>query len=88
MAPKAAPNIHPTNCKTWNSVIYFSQANVHSDGFGDPSAGSEEKGKALIEAAVEGLVRLLQSYHSDLDVQMRDHQDVTIEPMPFIMTIA
>ena len=32
--------------------------------FGDPSAGSEEKGKALIEAAVEGLVRLLQSYHS------------------------
>jgi creatinine amidohydrolase len=32
--------------------------------FGDPSAGSEDKGKALIEAAVEGLVRLLQSYHS------------------------
>jgi hypothetical protein len=32
--------------------------------FGDPSAGSEEKGKALIEAAVEGLVRLLQSYHN------------------------
>lgn len=32
--------------------------------FGDPSAGSEEKGRALIEAAVEGLVRLLQSYHN------------------------
>jgi creatinine amidohydrolase/Fe(II)-dependent formamide hydrolase-like protein len=32
--------------------------------FGDPSAGSEAKGKALVEAAVEGLVRLLQSFHS------------------------
>ncbi len=32
--------------------------------FGDPSAGSADKGKALVEAAVEGVVRLLQSYHS------------------------
>ena len=32
--------------------------------FGDPSAGSEDKGKALIEAAVAGLARLLQNYHS------------------------
>lgn len=30
--------------------------------FGDPSAGSQENGKALVEAAVEGLVRLLESY--------------------------
>ncbi len=33
-------------------------------GFGDPSAGTGEKGKQLIEAAVEALVRLLRVYQS------------------------
>ena len=32
--------------------------------FGDASAGSEDKGKALVEAAVDGVVRLLESFHS------------------------
>lgn len=32
--------------------------------FGDPSAGSEEKGKGLVEAGVEALVRVLRSYQS------------------------
>lgn len=32
--------------------------------FGDPSAGTEEKGRGLVQAAVEALVRLLRSYHS------------------------
>jgi creatinine amidohydrolase/Fe(II)-dependent formamide hydrolase-like protein len=40
------------------------QATWATGAFGDPSAGSEAKGKALVEAAVEGLVRLLQSFHS------------------------
>ena len=31
------------------------------------------------------MLKVLQSYHSELDTQMRDHQDVVIEPMPFIM---
>ena len=41
----------------------------------------------LVMAAilVVRMLQLLQSYHSDLDVQMRDHQDTTIEPLPFIM---
>ena len=33
------------------------------------------------------MLQVLQSYHSNLDEQMRDHQDVTIEPLPFIMTM-
>jgi hypothetical protein len=33
------------------------------------------------------MLQVLQSYHSDLDVQMRDHQDVMIEPLPFVMTL-
>ena len=31
------------------------------------------------------MLQLLQSYHQELDEQMRDHQDITIEPLPFVM---
>jgi hypothetical protein len=31
------------------------------------------------------MLQVLQSYHADLDEQIRDHQDVDIEPLPFIM---
>jgi hypothetical protein len=30
------------------------------------------------------MLQVLQSYHSDLDSQMRDHQDSIIEPLPFV----
>jgi creatinine amidohydrolase/Fe(II)-dependent formamide hydrolase-like protein len=40
------------------------QATWATGAFGDPAAGSEDKGRALVVAAVEGLVRLLQSFHS------------------------
>jgi len=33
------------------------------------------------------MLQVLQSYHADLDTQMRDHQDVMIEPLPFVMTL-
>jgi hypothetical protein len=33
------------------------------------------------------MLQVLQSYHSDLDLQMRDHQDNFIEPLPFIMSM-
>ncbi len=33
------------------------------------------------------MLQVLQSYHSDLDTQMRDHQDTIIEPLPFVMTM-
>ena len=32
-------------------------------------------------------LQVLQSYHKELDDQMRDHQDITIEPLPFVMSI-
>jgi hypothetical protein len=31
------------------------------------------------------MLQVLQTYHSDLDTQMRDHQDEMIAPLPFIM---
>jgi hypothetical protein len=30
------------------------------------------------------MMQLLQSYHTELDTQLRDHSDTIIEPMPFI----
>jgi hypothetical protein len=30
------------------------------------------------------MMQLLQSYHGELDTQLRDHSDTIIEPMPFI----
>jgi creatinine amidohydrolase len=40
--------------------------------FGDPSAATAEKGRRLIEAAVEALVRLLRAYHSgEVEEQLR-----------------
>jgi hypothetical protein len=33
------------------------------------------------------MLQVLQSYHQDLDVQMRDHSDNFIEPLPFVMTM-
>jgi creatinine amidohydrolase len=41
-------------------------------GFGDPSTATEEKGRGLIEAAVEALVQLLRDYHSgELEERLR-----------------
>jgi len=31
------------------------------------------------------MLQQLQSYHTEMDNQMRDHGDVMIEPMPFIV---
>ena len=33
------------------------------------------------------MLQVLQNYHSDLDEQMRDHQDNIVEPLPFIMVM-
>ena len=30
------------------------------------------------------MMQLLQTYHSEMDTQMRDHGDVIVAPMPFI----
>ena len=31
------------------------------------------------------MMQVLQNFHANLDEQMRDHQDVSIEPLPFVM---
>jgi hypothetical protein len=31
------------------------------------------------------MMQLLQTYHTELDNQIRDHGDVMIEPLPFIL---
>jgi len=43
----------------------------------------------LVMAAVLAvrMMQVLQTYYTNLDEQMRDHQDSFIEPLPFIMTL-
>lgn len=33
------------------------------------------------------MLQILQTYHKDLDIHMRDYQDTIIEPLPFVMTM-
>jgi hypothetical protein len=33
------------------------------------------------------MMQLLQSYHVEMDSQLRDHGDIQIDPMPFIAMI-
>jgi hypothetical protein len=33
------------------------------------------------------MMQILQTYHTEMDSQMRDHGDAMIEPMPFIAMI-
>jgi hypothetical protein len=33
------------------------------------------------------MLQILQSYHQELDSQMRDHHENIIEPLPFVMSI-
>jgi hypothetical protein len=33
------------------------------------------------------MLQILQSYHAELDTQMRDHSETIIEPLPFVMTL-
>jgi len=57
--------------------------------FGAGYAAKPGETDDLIMAAllVVRMLQLLQSYHSDLNEQMRDHQDTMVEPLPFIMTM-
>lgn len=58
----------------------------HFVAFGAGYAAKPGETDDLIMATilVVRMLQLLQSYHSDLDEQMRDHQDNFVEPLPFV----
>jgi hypothetical protein len=63
-----------SECKTFvaHGTSYAAKSGEHDD-------------LVMATLLVVRMLQVLQSYHSDLDTQMRDHQDTIIEPLPFVM---
>jgi hypothetical protein len=63
-----------SECKTFvsNGTSYSAKTGEHDD---------------LVMASLLAvrMLQVLQTYHADLDAQMRDHQDTIVEPLPFVM---
>jgi hypothetical protein len=61
--------------------------NFVASGTGYAAKIGETDDLVMATVLVVRMLQLLQSFHSNLDDQMRDHQDTIIEPLPFVMTM-
>ena len=61
--------------------------NFVAHGVGYAAKPGETDDLIMATLLVTRMLQVLQSYHSELDTQMRDHQDNIIEPLPFIMSM-
>jgi hypothetical protein len=59
--------------------------NFVAHGVGYAAKPGETDDLVMATILVIRMLQLLQSYHVELDEQMRDHQDSMIEPLPFVM---
>ena len=79
-------NLIETNRMRINSRSLVSELkNFIAQGVGFAAKVGETDDLVMASILVVRMLQLLQSYHSDLDSQMRDHQDNIVEPLPFIM---
>jgi hypothetical protein len=61
--------------------------NFVAHGVGYAAKPGETDDLIMATLLVVRMLQVLQSYHSELDTQMRDHQDEMIAPLPFVMTM-
>lgn len=61
--------------------------NFVASGAGYAAKTGETDDLVMSTLLVIRMMQTLQSYHNELDIQMRDHQDTIIEPLPFVMTM-
>jgi hypothetical protein len=61
--------------------------NFVAHGVGYAAKPGETDDLIMATLLVTRMLQVLQSYHSELDIQMRDHQDEMIAPLPFVMTM-
>lgn len=81
-------NLVETNRMRINSSSLISELkNFVASGVTYMAKLGETDDLVMASLLVVRMLQVLQSYHADLDEQIRDHQDVTIEPLPFIMTL-
>jgi hypothetical protein len=71
---------------TINSASLISELkNFVASGAGYAAKPGETDDLVMATILVVRMLQLLQTYHIELDAQMRDHQDSIIEPLPFVM---
>lgn len=81
-------NLVETNRMRINSRNLISELkNFVASGVGYAAKPGETDDLVMSTLLVIRMLQVLQSYHRDLDDQMRDHQDITVEPLPFVMSI-
>jgi hypothetical protein len=61
--------------------------NFVAHGVGYAAKPGETDDLIMATLLVVRMLQVLQSYHGELDTQMRDHQDSIIPPLPFVMTM-
>lgn len=59
--------------------------NFVAAGVGYAAKPGETDDLVMATLLIVRMLQLLQTYHTELDEQMRDHQDSIIEPLPFVM---
>lgn len=69
-----------------NSAVLISELkNFVASGTSYAAKAGETDDLVMATVLAVRMLQQLQSYHSELDTQMRDHQDHMIEPLPFVM---
>jgi hypothetical protein len=78
-------NLIETNRMKIHSAGLISELkNFIAHGVGYAAKTGETDDLVMATVLAVRMMQLLQSYHTELDTQLRDHSDTIIEPMPFI----
>jgi hypothetical protein len=69
-----------------NSAVLISEfKNFVASGTSYAAKNGETDDLVMATILAVRIMQVLQTYHMELDSQMRDHQDNFIEPLPFVM---
>jgi hypothetical protein len=78
-------NLIETGRMTVNSASLISELkNFVAHGVGYAAKPGETDDLVMAAVLAVRMMQLLQSYHTELDTQLRDHSDNVIEPLPFV----
>lgn len=77
--------IESNRMKVYSRSLIGELKNFVAAGAGYAAKPGETDDLVMATILVVRMLQLLQSYHLELDEQMRDHQDAIVEPLPFIM---
>jgi hypothetical protein len=79
--------IESNKMKISSASLVTELKNFVAHGVGYAAKPGETDDLIMATLLVVRMLQVLQSYHTELDTQMRDHQDEMIAPLPFVMTM-